>query len=199
MLIASAVRQRRRAGWAHVLGVRCDVMKILLAQISEEGTDRAVNLPLGAMTRLTEAIGEQRGRLQADLRLKNREGHVEITGQIHVRLAPPCQRCLEPVFLLIDEAVRVVLIPQRNYEETAPDIHLGAGDLEVSIYGGDELDLAQILEDEVLLLIPAVVAGDDEEGRCLVCRKTIDELYSIEAAPAENHPFATLRDWVRED
>jgi uncharacterized protein len=175
-------------------------MKIHLAQIPEEGLRRSVQLELGALTRLSEVIGAQTGQLVAELRIRNRDGNVEIVGSVRAHLNPPCQRCLEPVPLTIEEPVRVALAPERDYEKAPEDTHLGQGELEVSFYAGEELDLGHILEDELLLLLPEPVAEEDEHGRCVVCGRRSDEVLA-EAAPgdSENHPFAQLKGLLRTD
>ncbi|HEX9841224.1 MAG TPA: YceD family protein [bacterium] len=174
-------------------------MKIHLAQIPEEGVQRSLRLKLGAMARLSEAIGEQSGELLADLRIKNRDGNVEIVGHLRTRLQPPCQRCLEPVPLEIDEPVRVALVSQSSYDDAPEDAHLGQGELELSFYQDEELDLSHILEDELLLLLPEPVAEEDEEGRCVVCGRRIDELLPAENDADAAHPFAGLKGLLDND
>lgn len=183
-------------------GTGCDrsgAMKIHLAQIPEEGIQRSLRLKLESMPRLREAIGEQSGELVAELRIKNRDGNVEVVGHMHTQLQPPCQRCLEPVPLELDEAVRVALVSQSSYDDAPEDAHLGQGDLELSFYQDEELDLTHILEDELLLLIPETVAEEDDEGRCVVCGKRIDELLPGDREVDADHPFAGLKSLLEND
>jgi uncharacterized protein len=164
-----------------------------LAQIPPTGLQRTVDLELSALPRLTELHGPQQGRLRAELLLKNREGNVEVTGRLLAEVVAPCQRCLEPVPLPLDEAVRVALAPRTGYARQPDDVRLGSGELEVSFYDGEELDLLNLVEDEVLLLIPDTVAEEDETGRCLVCGKLVDELFQAPSDAKEDHPFAPLK------
>lgn len=174
-------------------------MKIHLAEIPEEGLERRLSLKLGAMARLGETIGPQSGQLQADVLIKNREGNVEIAGRMQATLQAPCQRCLETVALEIDEAVRVALVSERTYDDAPDEAQLGQGDLEVSFYTDEELDLTHILEDELLLLIPEPIAEEDEQGRCVICGQRTDELFPEEGPAAEDHPFAQLRRLLNTD
>ncbi len=173
-------------------------MKVHLSEIPEEGLKRRLELPLGRLRRLTEVCGEQAGTLVAELRIRNREGNLEITGQLRAEVQAPCQRCLEAVPLQFDERVRVALAPGTAYEEAPDDVHLGAGDLEVSFYEGEEIDLAHLLEDELLLLLPEAVAEEDEDGRCVICGRTLEDLY---AQPEDEggHPFAQLKHLMERD
>lgn len=170
-------------------------MKIHLAQIPEAGLHRSLRLELAAMARLADTIGPQAGQVLADVWIKNREGNVEIAGTLQVHLEPPCQRCLDAVPLDIDEPVRVALVPEREYDAAPEDLHLGADELEVSFYAGEQLDLGQILEDELLLLIPEPVAEEDDDGRCVACGRAVDEVLAEQPDTAdENHPFAQLKE-----
>jgi DUF177 domain-containing protein len=168
-------------------------MKIHLAQIPEEGLQRSLRLELGAMPRLSESLGVQGGQLLADVRIKNREGAVEIVADLQATLQAPCQRCLEPVPVNIAETVRVALVSQASYDDAPEDAHLSEGDLELSFYEGEELDLGHILEDELLLLLPEPVAEEDEQGRCVVCGKRVEDLFAQGSEADGGHPFAALK------
>ena len=168
-------------------------MKIKLSQIPEEGHRQTLVLPLKNMARLTEVVGEQGGEVTAELLVKDRDGAVEITGRVLAALQPPCQRCLDPVPLAVDEPVRVAMVSLAAYEEGPEDVNLGVADLELSYYQGEEVDLAHVIEDELLLLIPEPVAEEDEEGRCLVCGKMVDEVLATEAPDPTDHPFAEMK------
>jgi DUF177 domain-containing protein len=172
-------------------------MKIHLAQIPEQGLVRSLRLELGGLARLSEAIGPQSGVLEAELRIKNREGAVDVRGRMHGVLQPPCQRCLEPVRLEVDEPLDVALVSEASYANAPEDARLGAGDLEVSYYQDEELDLSHILEDELLLLIPEPVAETDDEDRCVICGRRSDELLPQEGEGA--HPFAALKGLLEND
>ncbi len=174
-------------------------MKILLSNIPEEGFRQIASLPLPDMTRLAEAIGGQTGHVEADLVLKNHQGTLEITGHMRTTLKPPCQRCLEPVDLEIDEEILVALVPEEEYEENAADVHLGAADLEVSYYRGDHLDLSRLLEDELLLAIPETLTGEDENEACLICGKRLEEIYQSAQADDEHHPFAQMKEFLSKE
>lgn len=174
-------------------------MKIKLSQIPEEGQRQILVLPLKGMARLAEVVGEQEGEITADLLVKDRDGAVEITGRVSGAIQPPCQRCLDPVPLDIDEPVRVAMVSLTAYEEGPEDVNLGASDLELSYYQGEEVDLAHVVEDELMLLIPEPVAEEDEEGRCLVCGKLVDEVLATEAPDPDDHPFAEMRRLLSRD
>ncbi|MDH4248559.1 MAG: DUF177 domain-containing protein [Deltaproteobacteria bacterium] len=174
-------------------------MKIHLSQISEEGVEHRLQLPLSGLPRLLDACGAQRGTLEARLSLRNHEGHVRVSGEMRVALSAPCQRCLDPVPLQMVEPVNLRLAPMADFNAGGTEAHLGAGDLELSYYEGEEIDLALLLEDEVLLGLPETVAGEDDQGRCLVCSKRLDDLYRDAPEDPETHPFAPMRQLIKND
>lgn len=169
-------------------------MKLHLSLIPEEGVEHSLRLSLADMERLTQTIGAQTGEVVAELSLKNHEGSVEVTGSLRATLLPPCQRCLKPIPLELDEQVRVALSPVAGYDDAPEDSQLSAGDLEVSFYEGEELDLAAIVEEELLLLIPDLIVEEDEDQRCLICGKRMEELFDPQSEPDPEHPFAKMKD-----
>ncbi len=173
-------------------------MKLHLSLIPKEGLEHSLRLPLADMERLTQTIGAQTGEVAAELSLKNHDGNVEITGSLRATLMPPCQRCLEPVPLELDEPVLVALSPVVDYDDAPEDAQLSAGDLEVSFYEGEELDLAAIVEVELLLLIPDLIVEEDEKERCLICGKRMEELFDPQSEPDAEHPFSKMKRWVTE-
>lgn len=174
-------------------------MKIQLSQIPEEGFQATLRLPLGSLARLVEVLGPQEGEVSAELLVKDRDGALDITGHVRAQLKPPCQRCLEPVGIDIDEPVRVAMVSRAAYEEGPDDMRLGMADLELSYYEGEEVDLAFVIEDELLLLVPEPVAEEDEDGRCLECGKMVDDVLGQEGQDPEEHPFAGMAHLLKKD
>jgi len=174
-------------------------MNIHVSQIPEEGVEHRLHLPLAGLARLVEFCGTQQGALDARLILRNHQGNVEVRGEMRLELRAPCQRCLDPVPVLLDEPVNLWLAPSQDYNLGASEAHLGAADLEMSYYEGEEIDLALVLEDEVLLALPETVADEDEQGRCLICSRRMDELFRAGPEDPENHPFAGMRRLIDTD
>ena len=76
---------------------------------------------------------------------------------------------------------------------------MGQAELELSFYEGEELDLSLILEDELLLLLPETVTEEDEEGRCTVCGKLVEELFAGQETSGDEHPFAKMKQLLKTD
>ncbi len=73
---------------------------------------------------------------------------------------------------------------------------LSTGDLEVSFFDGEEIDLVQLVEDELLLLVPETVCEEDEDGRCTECGKDLNEMFRPQEADEADHPFAQLKELI---
>lgn len=174
-------------------------MKVQAAQITQDGLEQQLTLPVSALERLHEAVGGRPGRVAARLRLRNHEGVIRISGEVRAQLEVPCQRCEEAVPAETVLEVVANLLPRSAYDRQGEETHLGEHDLDVDFYDGDEIDLAALAEDEVLIALPEMGAvEEDEDERCLRCGITVEELYRDEEAD-EAHPFAALRHMLRND
>ena len=172
-------------------------MKIHLSQIPEEGLACALRLAAAELPRLRETCEAQDGTLTAALTLKERGGNVEVHGRLTGSVAVACSRCAEPVAVPVDHAVTVTMVPEAKGRALDADLHLSAGDLDVSFFDGEELDLQEIVEEEVLLFDADGTCVEDEDGRCVRCGKTMEELFPDDTDDAVGHPFADLKNLLK--
>lgn len=173
------------------------VMKFHLFQIPDEGMQRKLEMPAASLRRLVEAYGPQQGQVSADLFVRQRGGNVEVTGRLRARLDVPCNRCLDPAVFEIDEAFEVTLAPETRLNEMNEDTSLSSGDLDVSFFDGEQIDLATLVEDELMLCIPESVCEEDEDGRCVQCGRAVDDLFRALEGEDGNHPFAKLKQFIK--
>ena len=173
-------------------------MKVPLIKIPDEGLREHMVLPLSGMKRLVEQMGAQAGQVEAEIMLLPRGGNVELTGRIRVTLETPCQRCTDLVDFPLDETLAVTLAPERLINDGAEDHHLSAGELNVVFFPGDEIDLGQVLEDEILILVPDTVCEEDDAGQCICCGRDVTEVLGGEQENEENHPFAKMKEFIQE-
>lgn len=171
-------------------------MKFNLYQIPDEGMQHKMEVPADSLPRVNEAFGPQQGTLAFDLFVNQRGGNVEVKGSVQVNLQVPCNRCLEPAEFAIDEHIAVTLAPQSKLGESEEETALSSGDLEVSFFDGEQINLLTLVEDEVLLLIPESVCGEDEEGRCIQCGKHTEELMGSDQGGNDTNPFAQLKQFI---
>jgi len=86
-------------------------------------------------------------------------GQANITGSIRAQLTIRCQRCMEPMQYHIDEPVSLAIIRSEKQVQLIPDYY------EPLLLEDDSLLLSELVEDELLLALPAVPLHDVNECR----------------------------------
>ena len=105
-----------------------------------------------------------------------------MVGHLGASLAMTCQRCLEPVTVAIDAAVRLVFVAAEADGE-----HLGADVDAVALEEGEQIHLVDLFEDELLLQLPLVAKHPDRRD----CGPAAG---FAEAAMAPDEPAAEQQD-----
>jgi uncharacterized protein len=140
--------------------------------------------------------------------------HVFASGTMKGWLEVACSRCVGPVKLPLDEAIRVTFMPRKELaalgvgdeadEPAAPGAaataedeeigaEVGAAELDVFPYDGDKVDLEPLIREQFVLAVPyAPLCKDDCAGLCAQCG--IDKNQGSCACEAPPDPrFAALR------
>lgn len=124
-------------------------------------------------------------------------GRALVIGHVRSCLRLPCQRCLGAVEIAVDAPLRLALVKTDQVAEELPD------DLDPCVVTGDALDLAALIEDELLLAIPAVprhgegLCQPPEPARAHASFRSPERGASASAsgldpAAEKPHPFAVL-------
>jgi uncharacterized protein len=88
-------------------------------------------------------------------------------GRIHADLEGTCARCLEPFAFRVDESAQFVLVPT---PKEGPERQLSEDDLSLSFYSGEEIDLAPLFTEQVILTLPTrALCSEDCRGLCPHC------------------------------
>ncbi|WGL17011.1 YceD family protein [Microbulbifer bruguierae] len=158
---------------------RIDARKLVQREQQLDGT-----VPSDALPRLVSSTESIDGDVQVQLafgrdlqRNQIASGHLEV--QVHLL----CQRCLQPVTERIEAEVNWGFVWTEEQGNALPK------SLDPVIQEGDELDLYQVLEDEILLNLPMVAYHEVE------CVSRDDLQSSGKAAEAEEqreNPFKVL-------
>jgi uncharacterized protein len=115
------------------------------------------------------------GHLQIDLYTEG--AHVFANGRITGSVTVACSRCVEPVTLAFDEAVRVTFLPVAELgddEEVAGDdddgVAITEDDLDVFGYNGELIDLEPLVREQFVLAVPyAPLCSEACLGLCPRC------------------------------
>ena len=137
-------------------------------------------LPVSALSRLARSLRERSGKLAVELALEIDERRIRaLTGHITGELKLTCQRCLGELRFPLDVDFRLGVVRDEAEGQCLPEGY------EPLLATGDPVPLADIIEDEVILALPAV-ASHGEGAQC-------DMKYSnTEPQDVKEHPFAVL-------
>jgi uncharacterized protein len=114
------------------------------------------------------------------------QGHIggDVTGH--------CGRCLEDYAFALDTDFHVVLVPKS--EEPTPEAELTDDELDLSVYDGDQIDLAPLLREQIILALPTRPLCDDRcKGLCSRCGVNLNVESCRCAAAAGDSRLAVLR------
>jgi uncharacterized protein len=93
----------------------------------------------------------------------------DVEGLIRAELELECTRCLEKIDKEFEIPFEAAFVAPENYTQ-AKEAELNAGDLDVSILEGNELDLSELVREQILLNLPEqVFCREDCKGLCEKC------------------------------
>jgi uncharacterized protein len=92
---------------------------------------------------------------------------VLVRGRLAATVPLTCARCVEAFPGRVDVDLDVRLVPR---PPAADSVELGADDLDVDFYQGDELDLGRVIDNETTLALPMKpLCRPDCRGLCATC------------------------------
>jgi uncharacterized protein len=102
----------------------------------------------------------------------NLEKHIvqtNVEGEISTGIEIDCNRCLTKVENDLKIPFSAAFVTPENYSKQS-EKELGEEELEVSVIENEEIDLAQLVREQILLAIPAqFLCREDCKGLCPVC------------------------------
>ncbi len=125
------------------------------------------------------------GHLALDLYAEGQ--HVFASGRIAGHVTVACSRCLEPMKIAFDEALRVTFLPQaemptpaeeaasQNKRQAADDdedegVAITEDDLDLFGYDGEVIDLEPLVREQFILAVPySPLCSEDCRGLCPQC------------------------------
>jgi uncharacterized protein len=146
-------------------------MTLRVQHIREEGEPYYVELDEAELGAVLSEVGEYRTAgqpLRAHLRLARFEQNVSVTGTLETQVTYPCSRCLAEATERLQVSLHWRFLPAAPYRASlTPDeeVELTADDMDVSFYEGDQIDLAEVLREALLLELepyPACAGGCSE-------------------------------------
>ena len=139
---------------------------------------------------------KQADEIRADVRITREGKTVFVNGSAHAEIHPPCARCLKPVTTVIEPAFDLTLLPDRATDPASgEDLQLRDEEIDEFTYTGDEVDVALILNEQVLLERPLrILCSEDCKGLCPTCGVDLNEKECSCPAQPVSLAFAALKD-----
>ncbi len=166
----------------HIDPIRC----------AEQGRVFKGDVKLSVMKRALELLVSDQGEVAVSLEGGvDLEGRPYLEGKLTTEVVMECQRCLEPVSYPIDTSFSLAPV------EAEGEIELLPSHYEPLMMEGHSLFLQELLEDELILALPAVALHPT--GTCSPQWTGDNQEDEVEAPPLvdeeqRENPFAVLRD-----
>jgi DUF177 domain-containing protein len=140
------------------------------------------------------------GQASAHLHLYTEGGNVFARGRVRGWLAAACSRCIGTVRVPVDEDISVTYMPRHQMPDDADiagagDVGLTEDDLDLFPYDGEEIDLAPLLREQLVLAVPfAPLCAEDCKGLCPQCGADLNQTTcSCDRTPVDPR-LAALKD-----
>lgn len=150
--------------------------------LADKGRQFKGSLPLSKMTRLQDVLLDGQGEVGFVLRF-GKDGKVAtVTGVVEAELKLQCQCCLGAILWPVDCKVSLGLVKSIAEADLLPESY------EPLLLEGDTLPLADIVQEELLLALPAVPRHEV----CEPAAQARQEQPKAPETPARPNPFAVL-------
>jgi uncharacterized protein len=153
---------------------------MLMAEGQQKGR---LSLFLKDFSRLSQEVVNPDQSVEVELAFRVIDRMPVVEGRVTTQLQVACQRCLEPMAIEVDETIALCFIESASLEENVPE-GFDAYDFDP----GARLNLAELIEDELLLAIPDCPTHADCEIPVAYRGDERDAAESVERV----NPFAQL-------
>jgi uncharacterized protein len=141
-------------------------------------------VPVGSLARIAGFLASPDGHVTGSVALSREAGRIMAEVQFEAKLTLRCQRCLGPQPLTLTGGSRVALL------ESESDAAMVPPELETALAPQGRLRLADLVEEELLLALPA--APRHAAGQCPAAPGVEDD-----AAQGAQRPFAGLGELMK--
>jgi uncharacterized protein len=127
---------------------------------------------------------------------------IEVQGSSSTRVRFPCSRCLSAQEIPVEshyELTFVKQLPPVTEEEVAEEIELRAEEMGLVEFHGDEIDLKEAIQEQVILALPLrALCNDACRGLCPQCGANLNEA-GCQCPPSEfRNKFSLLKEFKPE-
>jgi uncharacterized protein len=95
---------------------------------------------------------------------------IRVQGHLHAGLEGDCDRCLEPIGLVVDTPFDVNYRPARFANPDAGEVEIAKSESDIAFYDGEGIELDEVLREQMMLSLPMQrLCRKDCRGICPVC------------------------------
>ena len=154
--------------------------------LARDGTRFQLVLPQDRMKRLAAVVLGSDHDILVTALFSRRKDHIVVSGRIKTTFALECQRCLEPMSVIVDEPYELVFVENQEQAEALPK----QLDPVITDEHG-QIHVVDLFEDEVILHVPTIPKHEDSSE----CRVAKTEFGDIPADVEEGkpNPFEALK------
>lgn len=159
------------------------------------GLEGSGDFSLAKMTRLRDRLAEPFGQVSVKLKFGKLEKRKFLNGRIIGQMVAECQRCMTGVDIPVDHHFKLGMVEsEAEIDELLPG-------QEPILVSNEDIYIADIIEDELELLLPMVVLHDESVCQNNYAVPAVDELPAKDEATEVNenskeikrpNPFAVL-------
>lgn len=156
-------------------------MKINIFAIHETGREFKVKAGdewvINLFKEILTSQNPQLGHLKGEILVSRLNDIVSLTGQFEIPINPNCDLCLEAYNDQIIVPIHMNLSPQfkpdkktTKHKEIEEELELNADDLDFTFYEGNEIDLASLINEQIVLALPtSYFCSSQCKGLCSQC------------------------------
>jgi uncharacterized protein len=134
--------------------------QIDVRKLVNKGAEIKAQVPVSSLPRFATMLACDEGQVTAELRFYvDEERKRRIDGKVVAKVQVTCQRCLEPVPKTVESDFSLAVVWTDDEARHLPK------HLEPIIVGEELIDLADVVEEELILSFPFVTYHDDENCR----------------------------------
>ncbi|MDX1519462.1 MAG: YceD family protein [Gammaproteobacteria bacterium] len=138
-------------------------------------------LNIGEMQRLSALVTDRQGQVDFELNFsQDADGQCYVKGHCATTISMSCQRCFQPISVDIATPTRLIVVLSIEAARDVPE------EYEPLLFTGDEIDLINMVEEEILLALPISPRHDTAECHAA---EEIAELRNEKPGP-----FSVLKD-----
>jgi len=119
--------------------------------LARDSTQYSANVPLGQFNRLRGLLLDDSAEMSAVFRFSRRKDTVLVSGTLNTCFALQCQRCLEPMQLVVEEAFELAFAKTEAAAQSMPE-----GLDPVVLDDNGQIHVVDLFEDELILHLPTV-------------------------------------------